>query len=80
MLLITSEHDDYNDVMKYTLALGCLALFAVSLNGQLLDNKSLNGKYFLRHVLLVDNGSGGLSDASSLAGFASLRRQWRLYL
>jgi uncharacterized protein (TIGR03437 family) len=38
------------------------------LNAQLLDNKSLTGKYFFRHVLLVNNASGGLTDANSLSG------------
>jgi len=43
-------------------------IWAASLGAQTINNQSLTGKYFFRHVSLGTDGSGNLTDARSLLG------------
>src|SRR5437868_14571834 len=43
-------------------------LFVSSAQAQIVNNQSLNGKYFLRHVSLGTDAGGNLTDARSLLG------------
>src|SRR5438270_13305242 len=43
-------------------------LFVSSIPAQIVNNQSLNGKYFFRHVSLGTDAGGNLTDARSLLG------------
>ncbi len=45
-----------------------IALAALPIGAQTLNNQSLNGKYYFRHLSLATDGAGGLTDARSLFG------------
>jgi uncharacterized protein (TIGR03437 family) len=50
--------------------LGILAAAGMAAIGQVSDNTSLTGKYFFRHVLLVTDGNGNITDTRT--GFGAL--------
>ncbi len=47
--------------------MGCLVLSGLA-SAQVLSNQSLNGKYFFRHVSLITDSKGNLTDPRSLQG------------
>lgn len=53
-----------NGALRY----GCAALFVSLAAGQTLDNRSLSGKYYFRHLLLTTDASGNATDVRSALG------------
>ena len=54
--------------MAIRTGVGFLLLVTAGLMGQTLNNQTLSGKYFFRHLLLVTDNSGNIADIRSLWG------------
>src|ERR1035437_10457652 len=53
---------------RFCAGMAAVVLAGLPLGGQTLNNQSLTGKYFFRHVSLGLDGSGNLTDPRSLLG------------
>src|ERR1035437_4709413 len=53
---------------RFCAGMAAVVLAGLPLGGQTLNNQSLTGKYFFRHVSLGLDGSGNLTDPRSLIG------------